>query len=116
MERLTKRRDDGKAWYNHHPDKSVSNDELLDRLAAYEDTGLTPEQVKEMAEKQNFLAKKRRRPVVRVDVQTGEAVRFESVTEAARSVGNSNISFYLLTNKPFKGYQFYYEEEWKGNT
>jgi hypothetical protein len=69
-----------------------------------------------MAEKQNFLAKKRRRPVVRVDVQTGEAVRFESVTEAARSVGNSNISFYLLTNKPFKGYRFYYEEEWRGNT
>lgn len=43
-------RDDGKAWYNHTPDKSVSNDELLDRLAAYENTGLTPEEIRNYAE------------------------------------------------------------------
>ena len=36
MERLTRIREDGVAWYNHTPDHSVSNDELLEKLAAYE--------------------------------------------------------------------------------
>lgn len=37
MERLTKRTDNGDAWYNHRPDKTVYNDDLLQRLAYYED-------------------------------------------------------------------------------
>ena len=45
MDRLTKRVEDGRAWYNHAPEKSVTNDDLLDCLAAYEDTGLTPEEI-----------------------------------------------------------------------
>ncbi len=48
MMRLTKHREDGIAWYNHQPEKSVSNDELLARLAAYEDTGLEPEEIVEL--------------------------------------------------------------------
>lgn len=48
MERLTKRVAGGHAWYNHQPGKTVSNDDLLARLAAYEDTGLTPENIKEL--------------------------------------------------------------------
>lgn len=43
MDRLTKRVPGGHAWYNHQPGKTVSNDDLLARLAAYEDTGLGPE-------------------------------------------------------------------------
>lgn len=48
MERLTKYMDNGIPWYNHPPGKIVSNDDLLRRLAAYEDTGLEPEQVTEL--------------------------------------------------------------------
>lgn len=54
------------------------------------------------------------RPVVRVNDKTGEVVRFPSVTAATNSIGRTNISMNLLTNKPLKGYRFYYEEEWKG--
>lgn len=37
MKRLTRRTDNGDAWYNHRPDKTVYNSELLQRLAYYED-------------------------------------------------------------------------------
>ena len=50
MNRLTKRHNTGVSW-NGNPDHStqVRYRELLDRLAAYEDTGLTPEEVAELA-------------------------------------------------------------------
>lgn len=50
MNRLTKRHNNGASW-NGNPDHStqVRYRELLDRLAAYEDTGLTPVEVAEMA-------------------------------------------------------------------
>lgn len=50
MNRLTKRHNTGVSW-NGNPDHStqVRYRELLDRLAAYEDTGLTPAEVAELA-------------------------------------------------------------------
>ena len=90
-----------------------SQRKVWERLKAYEDTGLTPEQVTAMAEKQKGQAAKRYRPVVRVDDKTGEVVRFPSVSAAKESIGNTNISMSLLTNRPLKGYRFYYEEDWK---
>lgn len=51
MNRLTKRHNTGVSW-NGNPDNStqVRYRELLDRLAAYEDTGLTPAEVTELAQ------------------------------------------------------------------
>jgi len=57
--------------------------------------------------------KKPSRPVIRVDDKTGEVVRFPSVSAAKESIGSTNISMNLLTNRPLKGYRFYYEEDWK---
>lgn len=54
------------------------------------------------------------RPVVRVDDKTGEVVRFPSVKAASESIGGNSISMELLTNRPLKGYRFYYAEDWKG--
>jgi hypothetical protein len=50
MNRLTKRHNNGASW-NGNPDHStqVRYRELLDRLAAYEDTGLTPEETEDIA-------------------------------------------------------------------
>ncbi len=50
MDRLTKRHNNGASW-NGNPDHStqVRYRELLDRLAAYEDTGLAPAEVAELA-------------------------------------------------------------------
>lgn len=57
------------------------------------------------------------RPVIRVDVKTGDVVRFPSVKEAREKSNLSSINMNLLTNKPAKGYRFYYEEDWEdGNT
>lgn len=57
------------------------------------------------------------RPVIRVDVKTGEVVRFPSIKLAIESIGSKAIGSYLYTNRPLKGYRFYYEEDWKdGNT
>lgn len=89
---------------------------VWERLKAYEDTGLTPEQVKTMAESRRGHGRKQTRPVVRVDDETGEVVRFHSVREAQDSIGGISINLYLLTNRPLKGYRFYYEEEWKGGS
>lgn len=53
MERLTKRNENGKAMFGREygePPYPVVTQEFLDRLAAYEDTGLSPEEVKDMAE------------------------------------------------------------------
>jgi hypothetical protein len=51
------------------------------------------------------------RPVVRVDVNTGEVVRFPTITMAQDSIGGNSLSMNLLTNRPLKGYRFYYEED-----
>ena len=64
-----------------------------------------------MATQQN----KYTRPIVRVDNKTGEIVRFPSIKLAQASIGVKSISLYLLTNKPLKGYRFYYAEEWDGD-
>ena len=61
------------------------------------------------------MAKQQRRytrPVVRVDDRTGEVVRFPSVKAARDGIGGC-LTMYLMTNKPLKGYRFYYEEEWE---
>jgi hypothetical protein len=54
------------------------------------------------------------RPVIRVDVRTGDVVRFPSIKDAQKSSRVSSISMNLLTNKPLKGYRFFYEEDWEG--
>ena len=76
-------------------------------------TSATPEQVKAMVERRKMRVEKQTRPVVRVDDKTGEVVRFHSVTAASDSIGRTSISMNLLTNRPLKGYRFYYEEDWK---
>ena len=53
------------------------------------------------------------RPVIRVDDKTGEVVRFTSTKAASESIDGTSISMYLLTNRPLKGYRFYYEEDWR---
>lgn len=49
MERLTKKLHDGTPWYNHTVDKPVSNEEVLERLFMYEESGLDPNSVIELA-------------------------------------------------------------------
>ena len=68
-----------------------------------------------IAERSMKPSKKRTRPVVRVDVKTGEVVLFSSVKEARDSIGGNTISMELMTHRPLKGYRFYYEEDWKGD-
>lgn len=58
--------------------------------------------------------KTRTRRVVRFNVETGEVVCFDSVKAASESIGGTKIGMNLLTNRPLKGYRFYYEEEWSG--
>ena len=50
MERLTHPRNSGIKTGYWSPNKK---DELIERLAAYEDTGLTPEEIKELKENKN---------------------------------------------------------------
>lgn len=56
---------------------------------------------------------KQTRPVVRVDEKTGDVVRFPTVKAARESIGGTSLSMNLLTNRPLKGYRFYYAEDWK---
>jgi len=49
MERLTKKLHDGTPWYNHTIGKPVSNEEVLERLFMYEESGLDPNRVLELA-------------------------------------------------------------------
>lgn len=58
--------------------------------------------------------RRHRRPVVRVDIKTGETVRFPTVTEARDSIGGNAINMELMTHRALKGYRFYYEEDWNG--
>ena len=37
MKRLTKRNEDGKAWYNHTTEGEIKNSEILEKLTHYED-------------------------------------------------------------------------------
>lgn len=56
------------------------------------------------------------RPVVRVNEETGEVVRFEMAKDARESLGIPEGSFgrILMTNSLRDGYRFYYEEDWDG--
>lgn len=56
MDRLTKRRDDGTAWYNHSPEKQVLDSDLLQKLAKYEDTGWEPEEIVELKKLADLIA------------------------------------------------------------
>ena len=90
--------------------------------------GVTPEQLENISKKIHYYeeavealrrvgghggGKCRTRKVVRVDEQTGEIVRFPSVKEARLSIGGTALSMNLLTNRPLKGYRFFYEEDWE---
>lgn len=48
MERLTKRLYDGSAWFNHTAQHGVTQEELLEHLARYEETAILPGEVREM--------------------------------------------------------------------
>ena len=61
-----------------------------------------------------MMAGKKPRPVVRVDVKTGEAVWFPTAKSARISSGVASIGMELLTNRAIKGYRFFYEEDWHG--
>lgn len=64
MERLTKRLEDGTALYNHGgcPSNMVTDRMIMERLAAYEDTGLKPEEVAELAKDSGWISVKDRLP------------------------------------------------------
>jgi hypothetical protein len=55
------------------------------------------------------------RPVIRVDVKSGDVVWFPSIKEAREKSNLSSIGMKLFTNKPLKGYRSYYEEDWEGS-
>jgi hypothetical protein len=67
MERLTHPRNSGIKTGYWSPNKK---DELVERLAAYEDTGLTPEEIKELKENKNprWIPVEERLPEARKDV------------------------------------------------
>lgn len=57
MKRLTKKLHDGTPWYNHSVEKEVTAEDMLQKLFLYEESGLDPHRVLELAlaEKHNRL-------------------------------------------------------------
>jgi len=85
VQRMTKRYPTGKAYYKHcltsKCDKNCSFNPLCEKIAAYEDTGLTPGQIIEMdrlyLEKCKEVNKlKKRKGVKRMPVIPGMPIRF----------------------------------------
>lgn len=65
MERLTHPRNSGIKTGYWSPNKK---DELVERLAAYEDTGLTPEEIERLKEQNRWIPVEERLPEDREDV------------------------------------------------
>lgn len=65
MERLTHPRSSGIKTGYWSPNKK---DELVERLAAYEDTGLTPEEIERLKEQHRWIPVEERLPEARKDV------------------------------------------------
>ena len=57
-----------------------------------------------------------KRPVVRVDIKTGEVVRFGSLTEAAKiiGVGIGQINLAIVKGGICHGFRFYHAEDYEG--
>lgn len=112
MERLTKIHSDGTPYWEYDGDNTwVDVDfgeegrfvqgKLVDRLAAYEDTGLTPEEINTIARSQIATAKHN------VELQ-------EEIEELKKELSES-VSFYSANNYRDRAYLIGYEDGRMGN-
>lgn len=83
MERLTHRYTDGEAWASIYKVSACGEHEckgpIIERLAAYEDTGMTPEEIDALQKREQGLAE------MLVNVSCGCAVSYSRLAELAQA-------------------------------
>lgn len=83
MERLTYRYADGEAWASIYKVSACGEHEckgpIIERLAAYEDTGMTPEEIDALQKREQGLAE------MLVNVSCGCAVSYSRLAELAQA-------------------------------
>ena len=83
MERLTYRYADGEAWASIYKVSACGEHEckgpIIERLAAYEDTGMTPEEIDALQKREQGLAE------MLVNVSCGCAVSYSGLAELAQA-------------------------------
>ena len=119
MERLTRRSADGRACFKPHLYGQMNKD-VCDRLAAYEDTGLTPEEINDLAsvreispEAEYAINKHADSIIERLDkllAQTDDDVRLRELAEADRDGRVVVLPCKGLSTKPDDGRQMVLEQ------